>query len=66
MSSAISPSAKPCKASLKFDPKTCDHLSALYPQAEPFRSQVIMARHDVSRLRSGNRHTLGIIFHDAS
>ncbi|CAI8798306.1 2OG-Fe(II) oxygenase [Pseudomonas sp. IT-347P] len=28
---------------------TCDHLSALYPQTEPFRSQVIMARHGFGR-----------------
>ncbi|WP_322847051.1 2OG-Fe(II) oxygenase [Pseudomonas sp. B33.4] len=29
--------------------ETCDHLSALYPQTEPFRSQVIMARHGFGR-----------------
>jgi len=30
-------------------PQTCDRLSALYPQSEPFRSQVIMARHGFGR-----------------
>ena len=30
-------------------PDTCDRLSALYPQSEPFRSQVIMARHGFGR-----------------
>jgi hypothetical protein len=29
--------------------KTCDQLSALYQQTEPFRSQVIMARHGFGR-----------------
>lgn len=29
--------------------ETCDQLSALYPQTEPFRSQVIMARHGFGR-----------------
>ncbi|MFJ2318593.1 MULTISPECIES: 2OG-Fe(II) oxygenase [unclassified Pseudomonas] len=29
--------------------ESCDRLSALYPQAEPFRSQVIMARHGFGR-----------------
>ena len=29
--------------------ETCDHLSALYPQTEPFRSRVIMARHGFGR-----------------
>ncbi|UQS18108.1 2OG-Fe(II) oxygenase [Pseudomonas sp. HS6] len=29
--------------------QTCDRLSALYPQSEPFRSQVIMARHGFGR-----------------
>ncbi|WP_085745534.1 2OG-Fe(II) oxygenase [Pseudomonas sp. R45(2017)] len=30
-------------------PDTCDRLSALYPHSEPFRSQVIMARHGFGR-----------------
>ncbi|WP_085707608.1 2OG-Fe(II) oxygenase [Pseudomonas sp. B35(2017)] len=30
-------------------PETCARLSALYPQSEPFRSQVIMARHGFGR-----------------
>ena len=30
-------------------PETCDAVSALYPQPEPFRSQVIMARHGFGR-----------------
>ena len=30
-------------------PETCDAVSALYPQSEPFRSQVIMARHGFGR-----------------
>ncbi|RIJ09833.1 proline hydroxylase [Pseudomonas sp. 91RF] len=30
-------------------PETCERLSALYPQNEPFRSQVIMARHGFGR-----------------
>ncbi|WP_065260501.1 2OG-Fe(II) oxygenase [Pseudomonas bananamidigenes] len=30
-------------------PQTCDRLSALYPQSDPFRSQVIMARHGFGR-----------------
>ncbi|MFJ5253819.1 2OG-Fe(II) oxygenase [Pseudomonas sp. NPDC088414] len=29
--------------------QTCERLSALYPQTEPFRSQVIMARHGFGR-----------------
>ena len=29
--------------------ESCDRLGALYPQAEPFRSQVIMARHGFGR-----------------
>ncbi|RON69215.1 2OG-Fe(II) oxygenase [Pseudomonas fluorescens] len=29
--------------------ESCDRLSALYPQTEPFRSQVIMARHGFGR-----------------
>ncbi|MBC3268965.1 2OG-Fe(II) oxygenase [Pseudomonas sp. SWRI81] len=29
--------------------ETCERLSALYPQTEPFRSQVIMARHGFGR-----------------
>ncbi|KHA70562.1 proline hydroxylase [Pseudomonas chlororaphis] len=29
--------------------ETCDQLSGLYPQTEPFRSQVIMARHGFGR-----------------
>jgi hypothetical protein len=29
--------------------QTCDHMSALYAQSEPFRSQVIMARHGFGR-----------------
>lgn len=29
--------------------ESCDRLSALYPQAEPFRSQVVMARHGFGR-----------------
>lgn len=29
--------------------QTCDRLSSLYPQTEPFRSQVIMARHGFGR-----------------
>ncbi|MBK5534342.1 2OG-Fe(II) oxygenase [Pseudomonas sp. TH08] len=29
--------------------KSCDRLSALYPQTEPFRSQVIMSRHGFGR-----------------
>jgi hypothetical protein len=30
-------------------PETCDDISALYAQSEPFRSQVIMARHGFGR-----------------
>ncbi|CAI8901677.1 2OG-Fe(II) oxygenase [Pseudomonas serboccidentalis] len=30
-------------------PQTCERLSALYPQTEPFRSQVVMARHGFGR-----------------
>ncbi|AXI61790.1 proline hydroxylase [Pseudomonas kribbensis] len=30
-------------------PETCERLSALYPQGEPFRSHVIMARHGFGR-----------------
>jgi hypothetical protein len=29
--------------------KACDEVSALYPSAEPFRSQVVMARHGFGR-----------------
>ncbi|MCF4996375.1 proline hydroxylase [Pseudomonas syringae] len=30
-------------------PEACDRLSALYPQSEPFRSQVVMGRHGFGR-----------------
>ena len=34
---------------LLLNPETCDDLSALYGQSEPFRTQVIMARHGFGR-----------------
>ncbi len=57
----------------------CDETTALYGDEALFRSHVQMARHGfgrgdcrvavrhgVSAVRSGRRHTLGIIFHDAA
>jgi hypothetical protein len=45
-------------------PAQCRDLAGLYDRPELFRSAAPV-RHGVSTVRSGHRHALGLVFHDA-
>lgn len=49
-------------------PEECDALVALYQRPVQGTRGVyrVNLRHGVSRVRSGSRHTVGVIFHDAT
>ncbi|GAA1540861.1 2OG-Fe(II) oxygenase [Kribbella lupini] len=49
-------------------PAQCQEISGWYAEAEHFRATIDMApvRHGVSTVRSGLRHTLGLVLHDAA